>query len=81
MYRPAERESNEAIPISEFLYRKRLLTDTLVSFKYIPGTVVYAGYGSVHERLRWETNSYVRGDEFLQTRQGVFFKASYLSRL
>jgi len=62
-------------------FRKRLLTDALISFTYIPGTVVYGGYGSVHERIRWEDGRSVPSEEFLQTRRGLFFKASYLWRL
>jgi len=62
-------------------YRKRLLSDALISFTYIPGTVVFLGYGSVHERVRWEGERYVPNDTFFQTQRGFFFKASYLWRL
>ena len=62
-------------------YRKRLLTDLLASFLYIPGTVIQLGYGSLYEKLRWQDEAYVEADGFLETRRGIFFKASYLWRL
>jgi len=61
-------------------YRENLLTDFLASFTYIPGTVVYLGYGSVYERLSWDGMSYVRDDSYLETTRGFFFKCSYLQR-
>ncbi len=54
--------------------RKRLLTDFLASFTYIPGTVLHFGYGSLYEKLN------LRSD-FSETRRGFFAKASYLWRL
>jgi len=62
-------------------YRKRMLTDLLASFTYIPGTVMHLGYGSLYERIRWEESRYVPTDRFLETKRGLFFKASYLWRL
>jgi hypothetical protein len=62
-------------------YREQLLTDFLASFTYIPGTVIFVGYGSLYEKIRWEDGAYVPGREFLETRRGFFFKASYLWRL
>lgn len=62
-------------------YRKQLLTDLLASFLYIPGTVIQLGYGSLYDRIRWEDGAYVNADRFLETRRGIFFKASYLWRL
>jgi len=62
-------------------YRKQLLTDFLASFTYIPGTVLHAGYGSLYEKTRWDDGRYVPGTDFLETRRGFFFKASYLWRL
>jgi hypothetical protein len=62
-------------------YRKQLLTDLLASFLYIPGTVVQLGYGSLYEKIRWQDKAYVESDRFLETRRGIFFKASYLWRL
>ena len=58
-------------------FRKQLLTDFLVSFTYIPGTVLQAGYGSIYEKILWENDRYVPADGFLRTRQAFFFKASY----
>jgi hypothetical protein len=62
-------------------YRKQLLTDFLASFTYIPGTVIFVGYGSLYEKIRWEDGAYVPGRELLETRRGFFFKASYFWRL
>jgi len=66
-------------------YRKKLLTDFLASFTYIPGTVLHVGYGSVYEKLRWDNTidpaGYVASDNFLETTRGFFFKASYLWRM
>jgi hypothetical protein len=62
-------------------YHRQLLTDLLASFLYIPGTVIQLGYGSLYDRLRWEDGAYVNADRFLETRRGIFFKASYLWRL
>jgi len=52
----------------------------LVSFTYIPGTVVHLGWGSVYEKVRWDGNDYVPANDYLNTAQGFFFKASYLWR-
>ncbi len=62
-------------------FRKRLMTDFLASFTYIPGTVIHIGYGSLYEKIRWEEGDYRPSDNFLETRRGLFFKASYLWRL
>lgn len=62
-------------------YRKRLLTDFLASFTYIPGTVVHLGYGSLYEKIEWNSDRYVTSDRFLETQRGFFFKMSYLWRL
>jgi hypothetical protein len=61
--------------------RRRVLTDLLGSFELLPGTVVYAGYGSLIERRGWDGERFVddRG-EYLTTRRGFFFKASYIHR-
>jgi len=61
-------------------YQDRLTVDGLISFTYIPGTVVYVGYGSAYEKLEWEGQYYVESDRFLQTKRGFFFKVSYLWR-
>lgn len=61
-------------------FRDRLTIDTLISFTYIPGTVVYAGYGSALEKLEWDGQSYQPGSDFIETQRGFFFKVSYLYR-
>jgi hypothetical protein len=61
-------------------YWKKICTDLLASFTYIPGTVIYLGYGSINENIRWQDNEYVMADDYLQTRKSFFFKASYLWR-
>jgi hypothetical protein len=59
---------------------KRLITDFLASFTYIPGTVIHFGYGSLYEKIEWRDGDYVSADRFLETKRGFFFKASYLWR-
>jgi hypothetical protein len=61
-------------------FRKRLTADTLISFTYIPGTVIHAGYGSAFERIEWDGQDYQESNTFLETQRGLFFKASYLWR-
>ena len=61
-------------------FRDRLTVDTLVSFTYIPGTVIYAGYGSAFEKLEWDGFDYRESDNFHETKRGFFFKVSYLWR-
>jgi len=58
----------------------RLTTDGLISFTYIPGTVVHIGYGSAYEKLSWDGADYVSSRHFLETQRGFFFKVSYLWR-
>ncbi|MGD9344407.1 MAG: DUF5916 domain-containing protein [Candidatus Aminicenantes bacterium] len=62
-------------------YRKTLLTDFLVSFLYIPGTVIHLGYGSLYEKTQWLEGEYRPSDRFLEMERGLFFKVSYLWRL
>ncbi|MBI5214876.1 MAG: carbohydrate binding family 9 domain-containing protein [Ignavibacteriae bacterium] len=61
-------------------FRKQLSTDVLASFTYIPGTVVYVGYGSIFNKVRWDGTSYVESENLLEMRRGLFFKMSYLWR-
>ncbi|MBN2345597.1 MAG: hypothetical protein JXO51_04340 [Candidatus Aminicenantes bacterium] len=63
-------------------YWKKINADFLASFNYIPGTVIYLGYGSAYEKIKWshEDREYFPGDDYLQTRKSFFFKASYLWR-
>ncbi len=62
-------------------FHKRMTTDFLASFTYIPGTVLFVGYGSLYEKLAWEDGEYRPSDRFLETQRSFFFKASYLWRL
>jgi hypothetical protein len=62
-------------------FRRTLLSDYLLSFTYIPGTVMHAGYGSLHQRVRWDGTAYAQHDEFHEMRRGFFFKMSYLWRM
>jgi hypothetical protein len=61
-------------------FYRRLTTDGLISFTYIPGTVIHLGYGSAYERLEWTGREYVESRRFLETQRGFFFKVSYLWR-
>jgi hypothetical protein len=62
-------------------YRRQVLTDFLASYTYIPGTVVYLGYGSLYKRQAWENGLYRPSNNFLEMQRGLFFKASYLWRM
>jgi hypothetical protein len=62
-------------------YDKTLLTDFLVSFLYIPGTVIHLGYGSLYEKTQWVDGEYRESDRFLEMERGLLFKVSYLWRL
>jgi len=62
-------------------FRKRLMTDFLASFTYIPGTVIHIGYGSLYEKIKWVDGEYRTSDSFLETQRGFFFKASFLWRI
>lgn len=62
-------------------YRRKLLTDLLASFTYIPGTVLHVGYGSAHERIRWQGDTYLPDARLLETQRAFFLKASYLWRM
>jgi len=61
-------------------FYRRLTTDGLISFTYIPGTVVHVGYGSAYEKLGWDGREYIESHRFLETQRGFFFKVSYLWR-
>jgi hypothetical protein len=64
----------------------RVLTDFLASYEFVPGTVFFAGYGSLYERgvsdpIANDPNSPVHLQEnYRATNRGLFFKASYLKR-
>ncbi len=61
-------------------FEKDFLTDFLISFTYIPGTVVHLGYGSLYQKQVWNGHEYQPGSDYLETVRGFFFKASYLWR-
>jgi Domain of unknown function (DUF5916)/Carbohydrate family 9 binding domain-like len=59
----------------------RVLTDFLGSYELRPGTVVYAGYGSLYQKRIYQDPEWLDGQgDYLTTRRGLFFKASYLYR-
>jgi hypothetical protein len=63
-------------------FRKRMTLDGLVSFTYIPGTVIHLGYGSALEKLEWDEGleGFAPSSRFHQMQRGFFFKVSYLHR-
>jgi hypothetical protein len=61
--------------------RCRVLTDFLGSYELVPGTVAYAGYGSLFEQRSWDGEQWRPGSgNYLITQRGLFFKVSYLYR-
>jgi hypothetical protein len=61
--------------------RYRWLTDFLASYELRPGTVAYAGYGSLIEQRGFTEGEWMPGQGVYETSQrGLFFKASYLYR-
>jgi hypothetical protein len=60
----------------------RILTDFLASYEPRPGTVAYAGYGSLLERQEWDgpVLRTTGSGPYLTTERGFFFKASYIHR-
>jgi hypothetical protein len=63
-------------------FYKRMTLDGLISFTYIPGTVVYLGYGSAFEKQEWDTglNGFAPSSRLHEMERGFFFKVSYLYR-
>jgi hypothetical protein len=61
-------------------FRKRLMTDFLASFTYIPGTVIHAGYGSLYEKIEGVDGESRSASRLLETKRSFFFKASFLWR-
>jgi hypothetical protein len=58
-----------------------VLTDFLASYELLPGTVAYAGYGSLIERRGWDGAAWTDGPGSYRTSErGFFFKASYIHR-
>jgi hypothetical protein len=60
--------------------RKQILTDSLVEFTYIPGTVIHLGYGSLFRKEFTINDRFFQYHRFEETRSSLFFKASYLFR-
>ena len=61
--------------------RYRVLTDFLASYEPRPGTVVYAGYGSLLEQREFIDGQWAPGaGAYSASRRGLFFKTSYLHR-
>ena len=61
--------------------RSQVLTDFLSSYELRPGTVFYAGYGSLIEQRSFRDDVWTTGTGRYQTVQrGLFLKASYLYR-
>jgi hypothetical protein len=61
--------------------RYRVLTDFLASYELRPGTVVYAGYGSLIEQRDFVEGQWTAGrGDYETSHRGLFFKASYLYR-
>jgi hypothetical protein len=59
----------------------QVLTDFLSSYELRPGTVFYAGYGSLIEQRDYRDDLWINGTGRYQTvRRGLFLKASYLHR-
>ena len=61
-------------------YYKQINSDVLLSFTYIPETVFHIGYGTLHEKVRWEMQEYRPSDNFYPMKRSFFIKASYLWR-
>lgn len=61
-------------------FHRQLLADLLAAYTYIPGTVVYLGYGSLYKQQAWQDGVYRDARGFLEMQRGLFFKASYLWR-
>jgi hypothetical protein len=61
--------------------RSQVLTDFLSSYELRPGTVFYAGWGSLIEQRDYRNEAWESGAGRYQTiRRGLFLKASYLYR-
>jgi hypothetical protein len=63
-------------------FYKRMILDGLLSFTYIPGTVVHLGYGSALEKQEWDEGlaGFAPSSRFHEMKRGFFFKVSYLYR-
>jgi hypothetical protein len=62
-------------------YKKSLMSDFLVSFTYIPGTVFHVGYGSLIQQEE-PGEPFLNGNiKPVETQRGIFIKLSYLFRI
>jgi hypothetical protein len=61
-------------------YYQDLLTDVLLSFNYIPGTVFYLGYGTLYNSMDLMGDQPFRPDQPYDMTRGIFLKLSYLFR-
>jgi hypothetical protein len=63
-------------------FKRQLLTDFLISFTYVPGTVMHLGYGSLYLKNEWDESrqNYIDSNSFKEAQRGYFFKMSYLWR-
>ena len=60
---------------------KRVLTDLLASYEFVPGTVAHAGYGSLYEKdPQFSGAPPPTNRDYLMVNRGLFLKASYLRR-
>ncbi len=61
--------------------RKNVLMDYLVSYEPVPGTVAYAGYGTLFDKQDWDGNHFIHDiGRYLNSQRSLFFKLSYLYR-
>ncbi|BDU78805.1 carbohydrate binding family 9 domain-containing protein [Mesoterricola sediminis] len=62
-------------------WRRRMLTDYLASFTYIPGTVLFLGYGEIQDKAEWVEGQWKpQGSRYEPMQRSLFFKVSYLWR-
>ncbi|MCX6543899.1 MAG: DUF5916 domain-containing protein [Acidobacteria bacterium] len=60
---------------------RRVLGDFMSSYEVRPGTVFYAGYGTLFEKRDYREQAWIPGEgSYLTTSRGLFIKASYLHR-
>lgn len=63
-------------------YLDLIMTDILASYEFIPGTVFHIGYGSLHEKLFWNSadrtwETEVENRKFYYMSRSIFVKISY----
>ncbi len=61
--------------------RKQLLMNYLASYEPVPGTVAYAGYGTLISKQNWDGQEFIQGSgSYINMQRSIFFKLSYLYR-